>query len=308
MSKIFTFIVGVILAMPALAKEIITVYSPYSAGHAGTAASHRVFEVANNNQSRYQFMLELKPGAQGIIALRTMTEAPSTRLAIINASFVENVDNGKIHEQDYVPVHVDGNACWAVATTYGNEKLGLASIKGLNEIMVGTVGVGNATHLTALQIGEKYNIPVKYVGFKSNYDALINMVGNNGVNFILERVSVINQFRDKNPKMQMLAMSCPKRHPEAPNVKTLIEQGVTAPYVFNTVVAGRAMPEDKRQELGKILGQATLQVGAEEIRRLSDMRPSIFDNVSVDDFHRQNVSTVRALRQKHKSAIIETRD
>lgn len=308
MSKIFTFIVGVILAMPALSKEIITVYSPYSAGHAGTAASHRVFEVANNNQSRYQFMLELKPGAQGIIALRTMTETPSTRLAIINASFVENVDNGKIQEQDYVPVHVDGNACWAVATTHGNEKLGLASIKGLNEIMVGTVGVGNATHLTALQIGEKYNIPVKYVGFKSNYDALINMIGNNGVNFILERVSVINQFRDKNPKMQMLAMSCPKRHPEAPNVKTLIEQGVTAPYVFNTVVAGRAMPEDKRQELGKILDQATLQVGAEEIRRLSDMRPSIFDNVSVEDFHRQNVSTVRALRQKHKSAIIETRD
>ena len=108
--------------------------------------------------------------------------------------------------------------------------------------------------------------------------------------------------------MQMLAMSCPKRHPEAPNVKTLIEQGVTAPYVFNTVVAGRAMPEDKRQELGKILDQATIQIGAEEIRRLSDMRPPIFDNVSVDDFHRQNVSTVRALRQKHKSAITESRD
>ena len=308
MSKIFTFIVGVIFAMSALAKETITVFSPYSAGHAGTAASHRVFEVANSIQSRYQFILELKPGAQGTIALRTMAENPSTRLAIINASFVESVDNGQIHEQDYVPIHVDGNACWAVATTHGDEKLGLASIKGLNEIMVGTVGVGNATHLTALQVGEKYNIPVRYVGFKSNYDAFINMVGNNGVNFILERVSLINQFRDKNPKMQVLAMSCPKRHPEAPTVKTLVEQGITAPYVFNTVVAGRAMPDDKRQELGKILDQATLQVGAEEIRKLSDMRPSIFDNVSVDEFHRQNISTVRTLRQKHKAAIVQTRE
>lgn len=292
-----------VLASGASAREIITVYSPYSPGHAGTNASRKVFDVANSSQSKYQFILDFKPGAQGVLALKELNDQFDTRLAIINAAFVDNVEKNLINENDYVPVHSDGDACWAVVSTEGNVKQGISSLSKSKEIVVGSVGFGNATHLTALQIGSKYNVPVRFVPFKSNYDSMMAMVGGHGINFNLERVSIINQFVDKNPDVKILGMSCPVRHPDAPNVRTLKEQGITAPYVFNTVVAHQKMSSDKARELGNILDQATLVVGAEEIRKLSDFRPSIFDKVSAEEFHRSRISTVKQLRQLHRDVI-----
>lgn len=297
--SIFLFL----LASSTSAKEIITVYSPYSPGHSGTNASRKVFDVANSAQTKYQFVLDFKPGAQGVLALRELTDQSDNRLAIINAAFVDNIEKNLINENDYVPVHSDGDACWAVVSTNGNAKQGVASLAKGEEIVVGSVGFGNATHLTALQIGSKYNIPVRFVPFKSNYDAMMAMVGGHGINFGLERVSIIDQFRDKNPNLKILAMSCPVRHPDAPTVKTLKEQGIVAPYVFNTVVAHQKMSADKARELGTILDQATLVVGADEIRKLSDFRPSIFDKVSAEEFHRSRIATVKQLRQQHRQVI-----
>jgi tripartite-type tricarboxylate transporter receptor subunit TctC len=302
MKKILLILIAV-LSLPTWAKELITIYTPYSASHAGIAANHRVIDVVNNMQNKYQFILELKPGAQGVIALRAMDEDPQHRLSIINAAFVDNIDNGLIKEENYVPIHSAGDACWAVISLNGNERRGLTSLKGTGEIVVGSVGFGNATHLTALQIGERFNLPVKFIPYKSNADATVAMVGGHGVNFGLERVSVVRQFKEKNPNLNVLAMSCPKRHSDTPEVKTLVEYGIVSPYVFNTVVANKSMSETKRRELGELLDKATLKVGQKEIQSLSDMRPAIFDNVSVTDFHTQRLTTVRALRTKHKQAI-----
>lgn len=302
--KFFTIIFSAFFATSVQARETVIVYSPYSASHAGTAASHAVFRIANEKQDRYTFLLEQKPGAQGVLALKALGENKTKHLAIINAAFVDNVEKGQIVESDYVPVHSDGDACWAVVSTNGDEKQGLDSLKGTGEIVVGSVGFGNATHLTALQIGNKYNLPVRYIPYRSNYDATVAMVGNQGVNFGIERLSVINQFKEKNSKLAVLAMSCPKRYNEAPAVATLKEQGIIAPYVFNTVVAHKDMPIEKAQELGKILDQATFLLGAEEIKKISDMRPSIFDGISAVDFTQERLAIVRLLRDKYRAIII----
>ena len=306
MEKILLILVA-ILSLPVTAKELITVYTPYSASHAGIVANHRVIDVVNNMQNKYQFILELKPGAQGAIALRTMDEDPQYRLSIINAAFVDNIDNGLIKEENYVPVHSAGDACWAIVSTKGNERQGLTSLKGTGEIVVGSVGFGNATHLTALQIGERFNLPVRFIPYKSNSDATIAMAGGHGVNFGLERVRVIRQLKEKNPNLNILAMSCPKRHSDAPEIKTLMEYNIVAPYVFNTVVANKSMPKAKQQELGELLDKATLIVGQKEIQRLSDMRPAIFDQVTAEDFHTRRLITVRTLRNKHKHTIEKDR-
>jgi tripartite-type tricarboxylate transporter receptor subunit TctC len=301
--KLFTIIFSAFFATSVQARETVIVYSPYSASHAGTAVSHAVFRIANEQQDRYTFLLEQKPGAQGVLALKALGENKTKHLAIINAAFIDNVEKGQIAESDYVPVHSDGDACWAVVSTNGDEKQGLDSLKGTGEIVVGSVGFGNATHLTALQIGDKYNLPVRYIPYRSNYDATVAMVGNQGVNFGIERLSIIDQFKEKNPKLAVLAMSCPNRYSEAPAVATLKEQGIAAPYVFNTVVAHKDMPPDKAMELGKILNQATLTLGAKEIKKISDMRPSVFDNVSAVDFTKERLATVKSLRDKYRAII-----
>jgi tripartite-type tricarboxylate transporter receptor subunit TctC len=301
--KLFAIFFSVLFATIVQARETVIVYSPYSASHAGTAASHAVFRIANEQQDKYTFLLEQKPGAQGVLALKALGENKTKHLAIIHAAFVDNVEKGQIVETDYVPIHSSGDACWAVVSTRGNENQGLDSLKGTGEIVVGSVGFGNATHLTALQIGNKYNLPVRYIPYRSNYDATVAMVGDQGVNFGIERLGIINQFKEKNPKIAVVAMSCPKRYAEAPTVATLKEQGIVAPYVFNTVVAHKDMPIEKAVELGKILDQSTLTLGAEEIKKISDMRPSVFDNVSAVEFTRERLAIVKSLRDKYRAII-----
>jgi tripartite-type tricarboxylate transporter receptor subunit TctC len=305
--KISSLLIMLTMCVSASAKETITVYSPYSASHAGTTATRKVFDVANTAQNKYQFVLEFKAGAQGVLALKEIESNTTGKLAIIHAAFVDNVDKKMINESDYVPIHALGDACWAVVSIDGDPRLGVASLAGAREIVVGSVGFGNATHLTALQIGSRYNVPVRFVPFKSNYDSMMAMVGGHGVTFNLERVSVIEQFRDKNSNLKILAMSCPVRHPDAPTVKTLKEQGIVAPYVFNTIVAHQRMSRDRVRELGAILDKATLTVGVDEIRRLSDFRPAIFDRISAEEFTRSRTAMVKQLRQQHRQAIEESR-
>jgi tripartite-type tricarboxylate transporter receptor subunit TctC len=287
----------------ALAREIITIKSPYSPSHSGTPAMFRIIDEANRSQDRYRFILEFKPGGEQIIAVKNMDESPTNSLAIVAPKYVEHLASKKLNRDDYVPVYALGDACWAVITNVGDETQGVASLRGTKELVVGGVGFGNAAHLTALQLAEKYQFQVLYVPFKSNFDALILMAGDGSVNMVLDRVSSYQQFKAKNPNLKMLAMSCPTRHPDAPSVRTLKEQGIQAPYVFNIVVANRAMPDARRQELSAILEKATQTVGQKTIQQLSDMHPPVFNNQSVTVYYQESLALVDTLLARHKNKI-----
>jgi tripartite-type tricarboxylate transporter receptor subunit TctC len=299
------FILAVLLAVTstAWAKETISILSPYSANHSGTPAMYKIIDTANKSQSRYNFILEFKPGGEQIIAVRTLDENTNNRLAIIAPKFVEHTESGKLKFDDYVPVHALGDACWAVIANVGNERRGVASLQGQTELVVGGVGFGNAAHLTSLQLAERFGFKVRYVPFKANYDALVLMAGDNSINMVVDRVASYHQFRDKNPNIKLLAMSCPSRHPDEPKIKTLSEQGITAPFVFNITVAHKNMDAGRRAELGKILQDATRSIGRAEIQRLSDMTPPVFDNIDINQYYSNSTSLVRTLLNKHKQNI-----
>jgi len=275
------------------ATETIKIYSPYNAAHSATPALFRVVEQANASQSIYRFQVEFRPGGNQTIALRSME--PETGLAIIAPAFVENVRSGKLTEQDYVPVHAFGNACWAVITN--------KPLAGAKEFVAGGVGLGNATHLTALALGEKHGFDVRYILFKSNNDALVNMTGNNGVEFVIDKYESYQALKTKNPRMRMIAASCPSRLPQEPGIKTLAEQGVLAPYVFNITVAHRLMPRARRVAIADILNTATKNIGAQEIFELSATRPPVFDGVGAEEFYRDSVQLVEKLQNKYQSKI-----
>lgn len=292
------FILGIFaaFALSAQATETIRVYSPYSASHSGTPALLRVLDQANSSQNIYRFIPEFKPGGNQIIAVKSVD---ANSLAIIAPAYVENVESGKLNENDYIPVYALGDACWAVITN--------GALEGAKEITVGGVGFGNAAHLTALALGEKYNFNVRYVVFRSNNDALVNMTGNNGVEFVVEKYESYDGLKTKNPSLRVIAASCPKRLPQAPKLKTLKELGIDAPYVFNIVVANREMPAGRRVAISKILNDATLALGEEEIFKISAMRPPVFDGVSVDDFYSKSVNLVKNLQKKYRSKIEESK-
>jgi hypothetical protein len=287
--RLIVMVASLLLSTIVSAQEIVRIYSPYSPSHSGTPAMYRIIDLANQSQNIYKFILEFKPGGNQILALKAMDE---NSLGIIAPAYVENVAAGKISEQDYIPIHTIGDACWVVITN--------GSIKGVKEVTVGGVGFGNAAHLTALALGEKYKFDVRYIVFKSNNDALINMAGNNGVTMVIDRWEAYNSMKFKNPNLQALAASCPTRLPHAPNLKTLRELGINAPYVFNITVAPTTMTPTKRKVIQIILNDAQNRIGAENIFEISGMR---IPNSSPQEFYDSSVRKVRDLQGKYRTQI-----
>jgi tripartite-type tricarboxylate transporter receptor subunit TctC len=276
----------------SFASETIKIYSPYSPGHSATPALLKIIEQANRQQEIYKFVLEFKPGGNQIIAVKSIDQ---NSLAIIAPAYVENVMSGKLDEENFIPIYALGNACWAVITNkdFVNQK----------EFVVGGVGFGNAAHLTALEIANKYKFEVRYIVFRSNNDALINMVGNNGVEFVIDKYEAYESLKAKNPKIQMVAASCPVRLPQEPTIKTLKELGIDAPYIFNIIISSKEMPEFKRKDIASILSKVTDQIGANDIFKLSAMRPPQFDRIGVDDFYKNSIEQIKNLQLKYRKEI-----
>ena len=291
MKKIFISIL--LLCSSAFGAETVKIYSPYSPSHSGTPAMFKVIDEANKSQNIYNFVLEFKPGGNQIIAVKSLDEKS---LAIIAPAFVENVASGKLVESDYIPIHALGDACWAVITN--------GSIKGIKEVTVGGVGFGNAAHLTSLALGEKFGFDVRYIVFKSNNDALVNMAGNNGVIMVIDRYEAYESMKTKNPNLQAFAASCPSRLPQAPNVKTLKEIGIDAPFVFNITVAHKSMNPTRIKAISMILNDAQNNIGSEEIFKLSGMKVPAESPV---EFYKKSTDTVKRLQKKYRAQIEQSK-
>ena len=303
MKKEFLTLLMALAPLAATALETVTLVLTAAPNHPTSAPMLKLLDESNRIQQDYLFVPEFKPGAEGTIGLKYMLEEPQKRLATIAPAYVEAISNGTINEQDYVPVFSQGDSCWAVITNLGDQRQGLDSLKGVKEIVVGGVGFGNAAHITGIMIGERYNIPVRYVVFKSNFDALVNMAANGGVNMVLERVTSHTSFKPRNDKLQMLAMSCPRRHPDAPDVKTLKEVGLDAPYVFQVIMASQNMSLDKRQRIETIFEEATKKIGARAIQTMSDQSPPVFYGMTSQQHFDQSVARVRMLRKRYLAQI-----
>lgn len=297
------FTILVFITSIANSAELIWINSPYSAGHSGHNSLEKILIAANSSQQDYIFKLQIKPGGQGVVALRETDINPSSALAIVHAAFVDNFEKNLINRNNYVAIHAMGDACWAVVSLNGVESVGISSLKHTSEIVVGTVGTGNATHLTALEIGKKYNVPVRLVPFKSNLDAFVNLAGNNGVNFTIERLSTVQNFKQKNSNIKILGLSCTTRSLQYPSIKTLSEQGINVPSVFNVIVSNKQMNEVKRKSIGRILDESTKVVGNDEIMKISDMRSPVFDSINVEDFFNDRINSISNIRKRHAQAI-----
>lgn len=303
MKKLFTILITA-LTFSAQAVENITIKSMYNAQHAGHAALYKIMEQANTAQQQYNFVLETKPGANGVLAVKDMDRVPATSLALINAAYVQNIIDNVLNEADYVPVMSLGDACWFIVGNVGNEQQGLKSLTTVTQSLVlGAPGIGSASHITSLEIAEKINVPIRFVSFKSAGEANIVVTGENGVHLGMMTANEYSSLKTQNPRLQRLAIHCERRLPEAPGVATTKQQGVNAPYIFNTVLASVNMPTAKLQEIKAILNNAVRAVGQEQILAISDFNPPNFRNQSVDDYHKEKVRIMRNALIKHRAAI-----
>ena len=262
-----------------------------------------VVAEANKIQNRYQFNVEFKTGGFESIALKALQDSPSNSIATITNAVIESFSRRLVDENDIVPVFSQGDSCWAVVALTKGGAEGLDAVKSMDEIVVGAAAIGGAAHLTALEIGQKYNKPVRLINYKSSFDALVGMAAETGVNFTMERVKNITQYQEKNKNLKIVAMSCSRRHPDAPTVKTLDEYGIHTPYVWQQIVASKSMSPERVDDIAGIFAQATQHIGLVKIQELSDQVPPMFNHVSTKNHYYSSIDKLKSYREKFKAEI-----
>ena len=284
------------------AKETIMVLSPQGPTFSGTAQLLAVIEESNKIQDKYNFVVEFKVGAFESIALKEIRYYPQSKIATITTASIEGFERGLSSPNNLKPIFSQGDCCWAVIALV-DKNTGLDSIKDLKEIVVGGPAIGGVAHLVALELGRKYNKPVRHIVYKSGFDAIIGMVANDGVNFTVERIKNYESFKNRNKNLHMLAMSCPVRHPDAPNLKTLKEYGIDTPFIWQHIVSDTRLSDEKSQEFEKIFSEATLKIGLKTIQGLSDQNPPLFSNIDSKTHYYQSLSKITKYREKFRSEI-----
>jgi tripartite-type tricarboxylate transporter receptor subunit TctC len=298
MKKIIQFIFLAVLSSSIFAKELITVATYNGASGSLVPFYMKILAEANSLQNQYEFVLLPKPGAQGLIALQYQDESPNNRLAVISPSFVDLVNLNQIKHDNYVPISSQGDACWVLISNFGDSAKGVSSLKGQTELVLGTISHGSSAHFTALEIGEQLGFKVIPVVFKSNFDALTLMTADNSINLVIETPRHYLDFKQKNPRLQALGITCSTRNPKLPDIKTLKEQGYQTPTIWTDIVANTKMPAEKRNELGKILDQALINMGQQQIFDMIDFSVPIFQKISTSQHFKSSIQQSNYFKQK----------
>jgi hypothetical protein len=282
----------------AFATETIVVLNPQGAGYSGTPQFLATIDEANKIQNKYQFVPEFKVGGFESVALLDVKNHPQTRITSVVTSHLEAADRGLIKLDDYVPVFANGDACWALASN--------KPLKDLKEIIVGAPALGGALHLDALEIGKKYNKPVRFIFYKTNGEAVLAMMQGD-VNLTLDRVVVFENYKKQFPTVEFVAMTCNVRHPAVPNLRTLKELGIDAPPIFNVIVASKAMDLTRRQDIRQIFERASKNLGQDRLSGLGDHVPALFQNIDSDTYYYARVARHKSMREKWKKEVDSSR-
>ncbi len=253
MKKTLAAILLATTAAAAVAKENITIY--YSWGAADTAANfHRVLaDEANKIQNKYNFVFDVKPGAGGSIAARTVQAQPDTILATASAFFIRpNFFPNESH--DISQFRSLFPQCSAPAVITSKKYRTWADVPTNRPVSIGMSGMGTTTHLIAAQIEKKYpNLVI--VPFKSTSEAILSVLSDStdmAVNFMGDSA----QYVETN-KLNVLGATGSKT---INGVKPLSSQGFTKDLDVMDVPAQLLVPvtfpEAKAKEIRDIFVQA----------------------------------------------------
>lgn len=292
-------------SLSSFSQQVISIAWPYSTSHGTTPIMHPLIAEANSLQSQYKFILEAKPGANGLIAINHMNQMPTSRVAVIAPAFVDLAMQNKVNENDYDYLVGLGDMCFVLWNKYGNQTQGLRSLQNTNEIVLGNVGWGNSGHLVALEIASKYNLKVRNIVFKSNKEGLLNLAQDGGVTQVQESVDSWNSIKDRAVvKANPLAITCEQRLKQLPTVRTLKEQGIQADGPWIILVANKEMPAQQRKFIGNILNLSLKNIGAERALELANLHPVVFhEDTDVTAYYQRKSSQQKVLLKKYQALI-----
>jgi len=239
MHRAFAMMVLLTLVQPAVAQSYpdrnVRIVVPFTAGGAPDVIG-RVFAQALTEQAGRSFVVENRPGADGVLGAQAVAESPpdGTTLLVTSSSFAINPSFHKKLPfdvvRDFEPVsNLASTEAYilgvnpAVPATTVQELIALAQ-KPDSHISFASPGVGNSLHLAAemfKSLSKTHMLHVPYRGASQALTALI--AGDVQVMFMTPPASMPYI---EGGKIRALAYTGAKRFERLPNLPTMTEAGV----------------------------------------------------------------------------------
>ena len=261
-----------------------------------------LFEIvgkANYLQDKYNFVAVPKPGGNNLVSVQTMDQSPQNSLVLAGTGFVTGVYEGKLNQANYYPLTGMGTACWMLISNRGDQKTGVASLRGEKKLAMGIPGPW--AHMMGLELTEKVNKDILIVPFKSNGEIMTLILGDGSINLIMDNPKLFKNYKQKDSRLQGLGLQCLRTLPDFPDIKTLAEQGINAPNLWFTITASTLMPEIKRKEIQRILDLSLIAMGQQEIfEKYSMIPPTLVGKSTQQDFQENQTKFTQALKKFDK--------
>jgi tripartite-type tricarboxylate transporter receptor subunit TctC len=143
----------------SFAKETVTIIWPFNIGSNQANSLRALITEANAVQNDYEFVLDNKPGAGGVVAANYVIAHPhNTVLAMSSSFFIRPNFAAPVYSVDsFTPVFVQatGSPIAVLSKRYTSFK----DVPLTNDTTVGTAGVGTISDLVAANIANTRRIP-----------------------------------------------------------------------------------------------------------------------------------------------------
>lgn len=269
------------LGFPYLARaqgKVIRVIVPFTAGSGSDEGARFYAELISKSLGR-SIVVENKPGASGLIAVRTVLAEPadgntillgSNSLIAVNPVMVKNLGYDPFKE--LVPLH--GLAISAAAFVTSNESPfhSIADVVARYKASGKPISIGNYSEgyrLVGEWLAQETDIKTTPVPYKGGAPMVTDLVGNR-LDIALNDITGIAQMAKAN-KLRVLAITGGTRDRLLPDTPTMKELGYAGfeSYVWSSFSMKAGTPADKMKELAAAISaaQATDAAKAYQTRR-----------------------------------------
>ena len=273
--------------------ETITIVWPFGMGETQAQYSRSLIDELNNNQKKYTFILDNKPGAGATIGAKYVAATPNTVLAASTAFFVRPnfYPEESHHPTDFRPLMTQ---CAAPMVIVSKRYKSWKDIDNQQSINIGISGMGATSHLMAMEIKRRYPnaVPVPYKGTREASIDAANGTLDMSVAFLGE----VEGFLDDG-KLYALGISGLKRVKGIPTLESQGFAGVKEVVNMHSLLVPRTMTESQYIELRKLVLVAAQARSVQTAYRVDYCEPSELTTTQTINWFLQQIDMWKRLSQ-----------
>jgi tripartite-type tricarboxylate transporter receptor subunit TctC len=177
MKKIAVALTIMMLTFAAQANQTIQIVWAFGISDSQVQYIRNLIEELNQNQKKYNFILENRPGAGGTIGAKYVATTPNTILSTSTAFFVRpNFYPDDSHRvDDFRPLMTQ---CASPMLVVSHKYKSWNNIDKKQSITIGISGLGATSHLIAMQIKKQFP-NVRVVPYKGAREAIVDVINEN---------------------------------------------------------------------------------------------------------------------------------